>query len=135
MTTLVCKEDQLGGQLNLAKLPPRKEEIGTFVSYLEHTLKELGVNIILGKEADVDFVMEKKPYLTVLAMGSEPVIPQIEGLDTTTYALAQDVLRMDAEALKLYGEGQIVVVGGSSLGLEVAEFLVEKLPEAKIKIL
>ena len=135
LTTLVCKEDQLGGQLNLAKLPPRKEEIGTFVSYLEHTLKELGVNIILGKEADVDFVMEKKPYLTVLAMGSEPVIPQIEGLDTTTYALAQDVLRMDAEALKPYGEGQIVIVGGSSLGLEVAEFLVEKLPEAKIKIL
>lgn len=66
--------------------------------------------------------MEKKPYLTVLAMGSEPVIPQIEGLDTTTYALAQDVLRMDAEALKPYGEGQIVIVGGSSLGLEVAEF-------------
>ena len=41
----------------------------------------------------------------------------------------------DEEALKPYGEGQIVIVGGSSLGLEVAEFLVEKLPEAKIKIL
>lgn len=135
LTTLVCKEDQLGGQLNLAKLPPRKEEIGTFVSYLEHTLKVLGVNIILGKEADVDFVMEKKPYFTVLATGSEPVIPQLEGLDTATYELAQDVLQMDADALKPYREGQIVIVGGSSLGLEVAEFLVEKLPEAKIKIL
>ena len=135
LTTLVCKENQLGGQLNLAKLPPRKEEIGTFVSYLEHTLKELGVNIILGKEADVDTVMEKKPYLTVLAMGSEPFIPNLEGLETTTYQLAQNVLRMDDEALKPYGEGQIVIVGGSSLGLEVAEFLMEKLPEAKIKIL
>ena len=119
----------------MAKLPPRKEEIGTFVSYLEHTLKELGVNIILGKEVDVDFVMEKKPYFTVLAMGSEPIIPNLEGLETTTYQLAQNVLRMDDETLKKYGEGQIVIVGGSSLGLELAEFLMNKLPEAKIKIL
>lgn len=135
MTTLVSKEDHLGGQLNLAKLPPKKEDIGVFVSYLEQTLQELGVNILLGKEADVNFVMEKKPYLTVLAMGSIPLVPPLEGLDTVPYKLAQEVLQMDDEALKSYGEGQIVIVGGSSLGLELAEFLIAKLPDAKIKIM
>lgn len=135
LTTLVCKENKLGGQLNLAKLPPKKEDIGVFVSYLEHTLTELGVKIILGQEADVDFVLEKKPYLTVLAMGSEPRIPEIEGMDTADYVLAQEVLQMKPEDLAQYQEGQTVIVGGSSLGLEVAEFLAEALPQYKIKIL
>lgn len=135
VTTLVCQEHVLGGQLNLAKLPPKKQDLGRFVSWLERELEKLGVKVLLGQKADVSFVMEKKPYLTVIATGSSPVFPQIEGLERKDACLAQGIFSMTEEELAVYGQGQTVLIGGGSLGLETAAYLVSKVPEAKIKIL
>lgn len=132
-TTLVSAEQRLGGQLHLAKLPPKKEMLGDFITYLEHCLNELGVTIVLGQKADASYVMEKAPYLTVLATGSVSLPPQIAGVEQAIPA--QDVLRMTEEELQGFAQGQTVVIGGNALGLETAAYLQEKVKTAKIKIL
>ncbi|MBM6828199.1 FAD-dependent oxidoreductase [Anaerotignum lactatifermentans] len=134
-TTLVCQEAALGGQLKLAKLPPHKEDLGRFVSWLEQELERLEVNVLLGQKADVSFVMEKKPYLTVIATGSKPLFPQLEGLEREDASLAQEVLAMTEEEMSVFGQGQTILIGGGSLGMETAAYLMAKVPEAKIKIL
>lgn len=135
VTTLVCQEEVLGGQLNLAKLPPKKQDLGLFVTWLEKELERLGVKILLKQKGDASFVLEKKPYLTVIATGSRPVFPEIEGLERKDARLAQEVLSMSEEELSVYGQGQTIVIGGGSLGLETAAYLAAKVPGAKIKIL
>ncbi len=133
LTTLVCQEKQLGGQVQLAKLVPMKGDMAVFLEYLEHELYRLGVQILLQQKADIDFIMEKKPYLTVLAMGSTPVVPQMEGLTEGTYCLAQDVFQK--ADLSEYSQGQTVIIGGNPLGLELAAYLKDNIPTANIKIL
>lgn len=135
VTTLVSQEETLGGQLHLAKLPPHKQDLGRFVEWLEHELERLGVHVLLGQKGDTDFVMEKKPYLTVIATGSSPVFPQIDGLEREKVCLAQEVLSMTQEELEVYRQGQTIIIGGGALGLETAAYLAEKVPGAKIKVL
>ena len=132
-TTLICDETELGGQIKLAKLPPHKADLGLWIQYLTQELERLQVNILLGQKADKDMILAKKPYLTVLAMGSKPCIPDLEGLPETKYQLAQQVLAQSD--FTEYANGQTVILGGGSLGLEVAAFLKEKQPNATIKIL
>lgn len=132
-TTLICDETELGGQIKLAKLPPHKADLGIWIQYLTQELEHLQVNVLLGQKADVNMILEKKPYLTVLAMGSKPSIPDLEGLSQTKYQLAQQVLTQSDFAE--YANGQTVILGGGSLGLETAAFLKEKQPNATIKIL
>lgn len=132
-TTLICEQTQLGGQIQLAQLAPHKADLGAWIQYFTHILEQLQVNIMLGQKADVDFILEKKPYLTVLAMGSQPYIPNLEGLSEVKYQFAQQVfLQSDFSE---YANGQTVILGGGALGLDVAAFLKEKQPNAKIKIL
>lgn len=133
ITTLICQEDKLGGQVNLAKLPPHKEDMGVFVEYLADALEQLGVHVLLQQKVDIDFIMEKTPYLTVFAMGSTPVIPELEGLSEAGYCLAQEIFTKPD--LSEYAQGQTVIIGGNVLGLEVAEYLKANVPEATIKIL
>lgn len=132
-TTLVCDQMQLGGQIQLAKLPPHKADMGLWIQYLTNVLEQLQVHIVLGQKVDADFVLEKKPYLTVLAMGSKPLIPNIQGLAESKYQLAQTVFTQSD--FSEYADGQTVILGGGSLGLEMAAFLKEKQPNATIKIL
>ena len=132
-TTLVSAEEKLGGQLHLAKLPPKKEMLGDFITYLEHCLEELGVTVVLGQKADVSYVMEKAPYLTVLATGSTPLPASIVGAEKAFSV--QDVLCMTEEELMQFAQGQTVFIGGNARGLETAAYLQEKVNTAKIKIL
>ena len=132
-TTLVSAEEKLGGQLHLAKLPPKKEMLGDFITYLEHCLEELGVTVVLGQKADVSYVMEKAPYLTVLATGSTPLPASIVGAEKAFSV--QDVLCMTEEELMQFAQGQTVFIGGNARGLETAAYLQEKVKTAKIKIL
>ncbi len=125
-TTLCTKEERLGGQLNLAMLPPGKQDIKKFVEYMEYELKELGVEILLGTEVDADFVLEFQPYFVVVAMGSVPVKPEIKGIDRKNVFMAKEVFEGDGTLFARLKKGKTVILGGGSLGLEIAGFLEKK---------
>jgi len=119
--TLFEKADKLGGQLNLAAIPPGRGEFASAVNYLKNAVKKAGVKVELGKEASADIIKKEKPDAVVLATGSTPILPDIPGINRKNGIKAADVLQGKAEI----GE-EVVVIGGGAVGIETALFLAEK---------
>ncbi|MGB9679395.1 MAG: FAD-dependent oxidoreductase [Minisyncoccia bacterium] len=113
------KSNKLGGQLNVAKVPPYKDEIGRIVEYLESDLKKYDIKIHLNKNITLNDLKEMTHDKIVIATGSKPKKLNLE-MDIKSYN-AIDVL---------YGNlpkgNKIAVIGGGLTGLETAEYLAEK---------
>ncbi|HVP17089.1 MAG TPA: FAD-dependent oxidoreductase [candidate division Zixibacteria bacterium] len=115
------KNDRLGGQLNLAVIPPHKEEMKSVTTYLESQIRKLGVRVVLGEEVNPPLVKKINPETVFIATGSVPTIPEIPGVKEKNVITANDVLAGRASV-----EERVVVVGGGMIGAETAEFLAEK---------
>ncbi|NLV34927.1 MAG: FAD-dependent oxidoreductase [Clostridiaceae bacterium] len=119
--TIFEKEDKIGGQLNIAAVPPHKEEVADLIKFLTEAIRRLKVRVVLNKEADVETIKAEKADAVIVATGSAPVTPNIAGIDRKEVVNAHDVLKGKAST------GQnVVVVGGGSVGCETAEYLVTK---------
>jgi len=119
--TLYEKETTLGGQLNLAAIPPHKDRIEPLTRYLETQLRKLGVEIETGKEVTTALVEKLKPEVVILATGVTAFTPEIPGLNKARAIQSGDVLAGKVEA----GD-KVIVIGGELVGCETAEFLAEK---------
>ncbi len=119
--TIFEKEDKIGGQLNIAAVPPHKDEVADLIKFLTEAIRRLKVRVVLNKEADVETIKAEKADAVIVATGSAPVTPNIAGIDRKEVVNAHDVLKGKAST------GQnVVVVGGGSVGCETAEYLVKK---------
>ncbi|MGB2856194.1 MAG: FAD-dependent oxidoreductase, partial [Dehalococcoidia bacterium] len=119
--SLCEKSQELGGWLNLAAIIPGREEIGGLVDYLVTQVKKLGVDVSLGVEVTPDLIEKRKPDVVIVATGSNPVVPDILGIDRGNVVAANEVLAGNAETGK-----RVVIVGGSGVGCDVAMFLARK---------
>lgn len=117
---LAEKEVRLGGQLNYASRPPKKDRIEKLVEYFSEQVKKLRVRTYLGKFVTKNFVQEINPNIIIMATGSTPRVPEISGVDGENVSLAIEVL----EGKKVLGK-RVVVIGGGQVGLETADFLAE----------
>jgi 2,4-dienoyl-CoA reductase (NADPH2) len=140
--TLYEKSRQLGGLMPLAALVkgPEPENLPEMVDYLERQIRQLGVRIELGKEADGALIAATEPDAVILATGGKLTIPEVSGVDgpnvVTTPALHRRVkpfLRfVGPDALGVLTKHylpmgkRVVVIGGGFHGCEVAEFLVKR---------
>jgi 2,4-dienoyl-CoA reductase-like NADH-dependent reductase (Old Yellow Enzyme family)/thioredoxin reductase len=115
------KQAELGGQMRIAAVPPHKEEINDLTTYLINQVKKFGVVIEMGKEADVKTVQEIRPDAVVVATGSEPIIPEIHGVDQGKVVTAHEVLIGSTSVGK-----KVVIIGGGLVGCETAEFLADQ---------
>ena len=113
------KEERLGGALNTASVPPGKEKLNWVTEYYAHELPRLGVGLHLGEMVDVEMVRALWPDVVIVATGSEPLVPEMLGVDAPNAIVAQTLL---AKRMQFVGE-RIVVIGGGMLGLETAEYL------------
>jgi 2,4-dienoyl-CoA reductase (NADPH2) len=116
--TLVEKTERLGGQLLLNRNIPGRQEMVTAVEDLAAHLKLAQVEIVLGKEVDKAFVLEKVPDVVILATGASPYLPHIKGIEDQKVVQAWDVL-----SGKVNVGDRVVIVGGNAVGLETALFL------------
>jgi 2,4-dienoyl-CoA reductase (NADPH2) len=119
--TLYEKSDRLGGALNLAAIPPGREEFITAVNYLSNEMERLDVNVKMKTEADRTVIGEQKPDAVVLATGATPIWPKIPGIDQKNVVHAHDVLEDKAEV-----KGKVVIIGGGATGAETALFIAKK---------
>jgi 2,4-dienoyl-CoA reductase-like NADH-dependent reductase (Old Yellow Enzyme family)/thioredoxin reductase len=131
--SLYEKEVDLGGQVNLASIPPYKEEIRNIIDFLVNQIGKMPIAISIQKEVRLDTIMRENPDVIVLAIGSLPVIPKILGGKRETIFTPSEILREQCTI----GD-KILIIGGGMVGCEVAEFLatggtkvtiVEMLPE------
>ncbi len=121
MVTLWEASDRLGGELNLAVLPPNKSEMNLWLDYLKTQVNKSGVSVKLGKEVSDRAVEEFAPEAVIVAAGSSPFVPEIPGVERDNVILYKQVLSGERET----GD-KVVVVGGGLIGCETADFLAEK---------
>ena len=120
--TLCEREEKLGGQVNLASVPPFKQEISQVIKYLSRQARKAGVKLELGKEVTPELVDELKPDVVIVATGASPLRPSgMPGIDKETVVTAWDVLAGKAAATAR----NVVIVGGGLVGCETADLMAE----------
>jgi NAD(H)-dependent 7beta-hydroxy-3-oxo-delta4-cholenoic acid oxidoreductase len=120
--TLCEKQGKLGGQVNLASVPPFMQELSQVIQYLSRQVKKAGVVVELGKEVTPELVDELKPDVVVVATGARSLRPSsMPGIDKELVVSAWDVLGGQAAAI---GKN-VVIVGGGLVGCEIADFMAE----------
>jgi len=115
--TLFDRDTDLGGQLNMARQVPGKEEFHGFVDWFRTMVARSGMETRLGKEVgveDLDGFDE-----VIIATGVVPRDPQIEGQDGPNVLSYIDVLRHK----KPVGD-RVAIIGAGGIGFDVAEYLV-----------
>ena len=120
--TIWEKRDRTIGLSLYAATPPRRYDIRYLGQWLDRTCRDLGVEIILNKEATTeDILAASKDFdRVVLACGSKATIPPIPRDETVPIVHAWDVFEGKAHLGK-----NIVVVGGGDVGVEVAMYMGE----------
>ncbi|MEV0966130.1 NADPH-dependent 2,4-dienoyl-CoA reductase [Streptomyces sp. NPDC049910] len=116
--TLFDAADEIGGQLNIAKRIPGKEEFEETLRYFRTQLELRGVEVRLETFATPELLTGYEEI--VVATGVTPRVPDIEGVDHPSVVGYLDVLRDGAEV----GE-RVAVVGAGGIGFDVAEFLTD----------
>lgn len=119
--TLFEKETRLGGQLNLACVPPRKDEIKRVIHYLEHAVKREEITLRMGEEANAEKILKLHPDAVIVAAGAENIMLPIKGGDGANVCNAWNILDGKERAY-----GKVAVIGGGMVGCETAEYLAEQ---------
>ncbi len=117
--TLFDRADEIGGQLNMAKQVPGKEEFWGLVDWYRTMMTDLGVKVELGREVGADDLTGFDEV--VIATGVIPRDPQIPGQDRDNVLSYIDVLRGKAPVGK-----SVAVIGAGGIGFDVSEFLLEE---------
>ncbi|AZO96243.1 FAD-dependent oxidoreductase [Halocella sp. SP3-1] len=117
------KSSKLGGQLKIAKKPPKKDKINWLIEYLRNQVKKYEVEIHLNTRPVLEDLVELNPYAVFIAQGSNPIIPDnIPGVDNKEVLTCLDILNGD---IKLT-QKKIAVIGSGMTGLETAHLLAEE---------
>ncbi|WP_405807226.1 NADPH-dependent 2,4-dienoyl-CoA reductase [Streptomyces sp. NBC_00210] len=118
--TLFDAADEIGGQLNVAKRIPGKEEFDETLRYYRTQLELRGVEVRLGTRVATEDLTADAYDEIVVATGVTPRTPEIDGVDHPSVVSYLDVLRDGAPV----GE-RVAVIGAGGIGFDVAEFLTD----------
>jgi 2,4-dienoyl-CoA reductase (NADPH2) len=116
--TLYEGEETIGGQFNMAKVVPGKEDYAETIRYFGRELELHQVELHLGHRASVDELVAGGFDEVVLATGVTPRVPEIEGIDHAKVLSYVDVLWRGAEVGR-----RVAIMGAGGIGFDVAEFL------------
>ena len=123
--TLIEAAEELGGQFNLAKRIPGKEEYARTASYFAGRMAELGVEVRLGERAEADALAAAGYDEIVIAAGIEPRAPGFAGADHPKVASYIDIIT----GLRDPG-GRVAIVGAGGIGFDVAQLVTQHGPSA-----
>lgn len=116
--TLFEKITSLGGQLNIACVPPRKEEMRRAAQDLIRAVCNAGVHLCMGQTRTAEQLKEAGFEAVINAVGAHSAAPRIPGIDGVNVADAWKVLAGEQQVY-----GTVAVIGGGMVGCETAEYL------------
>ena len=114
--TLIEAADRIGGQFNLARRIPGKEEFAETLRYLDRQLTKTGVKVELNRRVAASDLGRFDHV--VLATGITPRTPEIPGIDHEKVASYVDII----EGRKVAGQ-RVAIIGAGGIGFDVAELL------------
>jgi len=115
--TLFEAADAIGGQFQMARKIPGKEEFGETIRYFEKQLEITGVCVKLGSLATLETLGEGFDSV-VIATGVTPRAITLPGIEHSKVLSYVEVLRENAPV-----GGKVAVIGAGGIGFDVAEFL------------
>jgi NADPH-dependent 2,4-dienoyl-CoA reductase/sulfur reductase-like enzyme len=125
--TLYEKSDALGGLLRTATDASFKWPLRRFMEFMYRKTNESEVKVLLNTEATPAMLKEGRYDAVVAAVGSEPIVPDIPGINGSNVFYAPDVYDNEDSLGK-----NVVVIGGGEVGVETALHLAEKGHRVKV---
>jgi 2,4-dienoyl-CoA reductase (NADPH2) len=123
--TLFERAAELGGQFNLAKRVPGKQEFGESVAYFAERLRRAGAEVRLNQAPSAEALQGFDEV--VLATGIDPRRPAIPGIDHPKVASYVDVL-----SGKVVPGREVAIIGMGGIGFDVALYLLERASRAPL---
>jgi len=127
--TLFEASNEIGGQFNIAKQIPGKEEFFETIRYFSRRLEVLNVGVSLGKRVDLETIQAGNFDEVVIATGVLPREPGIPGQEHAKVLTYLDVLRDKKEV-----GGRVAVIGAGGIGFDVCEFLSHDGDESSVDV-
>lgn len=122
-SVVLCERDgRLGGKLRCERWVDFKQDLYDYVGVLERRLERAGVEVRLNTTVTPELVREMAPDALVAALGAEPVVPPIPGIDDPRVML---VTRLGEDSYPEIGR-RVVILGGGLVGSETAVHLLRR---------
>ncbi len=125
--TLFEADPRIGGQFNLARQIPGKEEFSETLRYFTTELAATGVETRLGTRARAADLIAEGFDEVVLATGVSARIPDLDGVDHPSVLTYLDVLRDHAPVGR-----RVAILGAGGIGFDVAEYLTQDGPSGAV---
>lgn len=113
--TLCEKENELGGILKSEQAISFKYEMYQLIHSYEKMARDAGAKILLNTEVTKEYVEKEKPDALIIAVGSRPFIPPIQGIDGDNVIVVNDYYKQKEKC-----KDTVVVLGGGLAGCECA---------------
>ncbi len=121
-------DDKIGGQFDIARRIPGKEEFNETIRYYTRKLEVSGVRVFLNRRVSAEELVRGRYDHVVLATGVRPRIPSIPGIDHPKVLTYAELVREGRPVGK-----KVAVIGAGGIGFDVSEFLtVEGHPSLKL---
>lgn len=117
--TLFEADNEIGGQFNIAKQIPGKEEFHETLRYYRRQIELTGVNLQLNKQVSVEDLNNSDFDEVIIATGVLPRTPSIDGIDHPKVLGYLDVLKHHKPVGK-----KVALIGAGGIGFDVAEYLI-----------
>ena len=127
--TLFDAASEIGGQFNLAKLVPGKEEFYETLRYYGKMIEKLNIDLRLNTRVDVDMLADSGFDRIIIATGISPRTPQIEGIDDEKVVGYIDALKCNKKIGK-----RVAIMGAGGIGFDVADYISHDGPSAALDI-
>jgi 2,4-dienoyl-CoA reductase (NADPH2) len=119
--TLFDSESEVGGQFNMAKQIPGKEEFHETIRYYKNQLELHNVELILNKRVSRNDLEQSDFEEIIIATGITPRTPNIKGINHRKVVSYLDVLKHKKQVGK-----RVAVIGAGGIGFDVSEFLLHQ---------
>jgi 2,4-dienoyl-CoA reductase-like NADH-dependent reductase (Old Yellow Enzyme family)/NADPH-dependent 2,4-dienoyl-CoA reductase/sulfur reductase-like enzyme len=118
----ICEKDgSLGGALNFARDVSFKTDIHRFMETQIRRVGSLAIKVLLNTEVTPDFVELERPDVLIAAVGAEPIVLRIPGIDGASVIHATDVHKGAVKIGK-----KVVIIGGGLMGCETGLYLAQQ---------
>ncbi len=119
--TLYDSAPEIGGQFNLAKKIPGKEEFHETIRYFNRLIEIHGIDLCLNIRVTGEMLRDEGFDEIIVATGIEPLLPKIEGIDHPKVVGYVEVIRGNVEVGK-----KVAIMGAGGIGFDVAELISHK---------